>query len=74
MRRAADRASGLTQQLLAFSRRQTSVAHTVDLNRVITHMEDLMRRLLGPEIRLDFTLQPDLVDHQRRRVSRSARW
>jgi PAS domain S-box-containing protein len=60
VRRAADRASGLTQQLLAFSRRQASVAHTVDLNQVIAHMEDLMRRLIGPEIRLQFKLQTDL--------------
>jgi PAS domain S-box-containing protein len=60
VRRAADRASALTQQLLAFSRRQTSVAHTVDLNEVIANMEDLIRRLIGPEIKLAFSLQPDL--------------
>ena len=60
VRRAADRASGLTQQLLAFSRRQVSVAHAVDLNHVIGHMEDMIRRLIGPEIRLEFSLQPDL--------------
>jgi PAS domain S-box-containing protein len=60
VRRAADRASGLTQQLLAFSRRQVSVPHAVDLNYVIAHMEDLIRRLLGPEIRLEVSLQPDL--------------
>ena len=60
VRRAADRASGLTQQLLAFSRRQASVAHTVDLNAVIAHMEDLIRRLIGPEIRLQFKLQTGL--------------
>ena len=61
VRRAADRASALTQQLLAFSRRQTSVAQSVDLNQVIAHMEDLVRRLIGPEIRLEFSLQPDLA-------------
>ena len=60
VRRAADRASALTQQLLAFSRRQEAVAHTVDLNQVIAHMEDLIRRLIGPEIRLQFKLQADL--------------
>jgi two-component system cell cycle sensor histidine kinase/response regulator CckA len=60
VRRAADRASALTQQLLAFSRRQVSVAHTVDLNQVIAHMEDLIRRLIGPEIRLQLSLQSDL--------------
>jgi len=60
VRRAADRASALTQQLLAFSRRQITVAHTVDLNQVISHMEELIRRLIGPEIRLQIALQPDL--------------
>ena len=61
VRRAADRASALTQQLLAFSRRQAAVSQAVDLNQVIAHMEDLIRRLLGPEVRLDFKLQPDLA-------------
>ncbi|HUQ89566.1 MAG TPA: ATP-binding protein [Vicinamibacterales bacterium] len=60
VRRAADRASALTQQLLAFSRRQASVAQTVDLNIVIAHMEDLIRRLIGPEIGLQLSLQPGL--------------
>jgi PAS domain S-box-containing protein len=60
IRRAAERASGLTQQLLAFSRRQTAVAQTVDLNLTVANMEDLVRRLIGPEIRLEFTLGNDL--------------
>ena len=60
VRRAADRASALTQQLLAFSRRQASVAHTVDLNQVVTTMEDLIRRLIGAEIHLEFSLAPEL--------------
>jgi len=62
IRRAAERASGLTQQLLAFSRRQAAVAHTVDLNLVVANMEDLIRRLLGPEIRLEFSLDPGLAN------------
>ena len=60
VRRAADRASALTQQLLAFSRRQASVAHSVDLNQVVSHMEDLIRRLIGTEIRLQTSLQREL--------------
>jgi PAS domain S-box-containing protein len=62
IRRAAERASGLTQQLLAFSRRQAAVAHTVDLNLVVANMEDLIRRLLGAEIRLEFSLDPTLAN------------
>jgi two-component system, cell cycle sensor histidine kinase and response regulator CckA len=61
VRQAAERASALTQQLLSFSRRQLSVSNSVDLNAVIAQMEDMLRRLLGPEIRLDFSLQPDLA-------------
>jgi PAS domain S-box-containing protein len=61
VRRAADRASALTQQLLAFSRRQVSVAQAVDVNQVVAHMEDMIRRLLGPEIRLQVSLQPELA-------------
>ncbi|MEO8681170.1 MAG: ATP-binding protein [Vicinamibacterales bacterium] len=60
IRRAAERASGLTQQLLSFSRRQTAVPRTVELNQMVSNMEDLMRRLIGPEIKLDVTLAPDL--------------
>ena len=60
IRRAAERASGLTQQLLAFSRRQTAVAQTVDLNVTVANMQDLVRRLIGPEIRFEFTLASDL--------------
>jgi len=60
IRRAAERASGLTQQLLSFSRRQTAVPQTVELNLMVSNMEDLVRRLIGPEIRLDVKLAPDL--------------
>ena len=61
IRRATERASGLTQQLLAFSRRQASIAQTVDLNLVVSNMESLVRRLIGPEIRLECTLAPELA-------------
>jgi PAS domain S-box-containing protein len=61
VRRAADRASALTQQLLAFSRRNVVAAHTVDLTQVVSGMSDLIRRLIGSEIRLECTLQPDLA-------------
>jgi two-component system cell cycle sensor histidine kinase/response regulator CckA len=68
VRRVADRASALTQQLLAFSRRQALVSHTVDVNQVLSQMEDLIRRLIGPEIRLEISIEPGLAmisaDHQ----------
>ena len=47
---AARRAAGLTQRLLAFSRRQTLDPRPTDLNRLIHGMEDLIRRTMGPQI------------------------
>lgn len=60
IRHAAERASGLTQQLLSFSRRQTATPQTVELNLMVSNMEDLVRRLIGPEIRLEVMLAPGL--------------
>lgn len=61
VRRATDRAAALTQQLLSFSRRQASVANSVDLNLLITNMEDMLRRLLGQRIAIELSLQPGLA-------------
>ena len=47
MVKAADSASGLTQQLLSFSRRQTAPAAAVDLNRAIARSFESLRRALG---------------------------
>jgi len=60
IRRAAERASGLTQQLLAFSRRQTAVVQSFDLNVTVSNMQDLVRRLISPEIRFEFKPAEDL--------------
>jgi PAS domain S-box-containing protein len=60
IRRAAERASALTQQLLSFSRRQSTGANTVDLNRIVRHMDDMLRRLLGPEIQLQMSLASEV--------------
>jgi PAS domain S-box-containing protein len=46
MVKAADSASGLTEQLLSFSRRQTIPARTVDLNRAIGLAAESLRRAL----------------------------
>jgi len=50
---AARRAAALTHRLLAFSRRQTLDPKPTDVNRLVTGMEDLVRRTLGPAIRLE---------------------
>ena len=61
IRRATERASALTQQLLSFSRRQSTIANAVDINRLVTQMGDMLRRLIGPEIRLQLMLADELA-------------
>ncbi|WP_041939126.1 MULTISPECIES: hybrid sensor histidine kinase/response regulator [Frankia] len=58
--RAADRATTLTHQLLAFGRRETVQPRVIDLNQVVTDMEHLLRRTLGEHIVLQTSLHPDL--------------
>nr|WP_271086364.1 ATP-binding protein [Brevundimonas sp. NIBR11] len=50
---SAQRAASLTQRLLAFSRRQTLDPKPTDVNRLITGMDDLIRRSIGPDIELE---------------------
>jgi two-component system, cell cycle sensor histidine kinase and response regulator CckA len=47
IRRAAERTASITQQLLAFSRRQVLELRDVDLNRVVQTIEPVLRRSLG---------------------------
>lgn len=47
---AAKRAAGLTQRLLAFSRRQTLEPKPTNLNALVNGMLDLVNRSMGPEI------------------------
>ncbi|HMF92353.1 MAG TPA: PAS domain S-box protein [Candidatus Angelobacter sp.] len=57
---AAERAAGLTQQLLAFGKRQMVRPRAVDLNRVILRMRGILKRLLGEDITLQADLQEGL--------------
>ncbi len=50
---AADRARHLTQQLLAFSRRQVMEMRVIDLNGVLREMAPMLRRLIGEGIVLE---------------------
>ncbi len=47
------RAAALTQRLLAFSRRQTLDPKPVDVNRLVAGMDELIRRTVGPTIRVE---------------------
>ncbi|MCE9602313.1 MAG: PAS domain S-box protein [Gemmatimonadetes bacterium] len=58
--RAVDSASSLTQQLLAFSRKQIIDPRVLDLNESVTRMHAMLLRLLGEDIELRQTTVPDL--------------
>jgi PAS domain S-box-containing protein len=57
---AASRASALTAQLLAFSRRQVSQPRVLDLNEVVTHSMKLLRRVIGEDIEISTHLDSKL--------------
>jgi two-component system cell cycle sensor histidine kinase/response regulator CckA len=62
IRLAADRAAELTQQLLAFSRRQVLQPQVLNLNQLVQGMENMLRRLIGEDIDLDTVLAPSLAN------------
>ena len=47
------RASALTQRLLAFARRQTLDSKLIDVNRLLSGLEDLIRRSVGPNVEVE---------------------
>ncbi|WP_375462110.1 PAS domain-containing protein [uncultured Enterovirga sp.] len=63
---AARRAAALTHRLLAFSRRQTLDPKPTNVNRLVTGMQELIQRTVGPSISFEFVgvsgLWPALVD------------
>ncbi len=57
---SARRAAVLTHRLLAFSRQQTLDPRPLVVNRLLTEMEDTIRRSVGPDVELVTRLPPDL--------------
>jgi len=55
-RHAIDRASHLTNRMLAFARRQTLLPRLVDPDELIRGMEELIRRTLGPSVAITLDL------------------
>jgi signal transduction histidine kinase len=56
IRRAANRASDLTRQLLAFSRRQVLKPRVLDLNESLAAMQNMLRRLIPESIAVETKL------------------
>jgi two-component system cell cycle sensor histidine kinase/response regulator CckA len=61
IKRAAEQAAAMTQQLLAFSRRQVLQPSLLNPNEVIEHMEKMLRRLIGENIELVTEFDPEIA-------------
>jgi len=57
--RVTERSAELTRQLLAFARKQIIAPKVIDLNDAISGMLKLLRRLIGEDITMKFTADPD---------------
>lgn len=60
IKKAAERASNLTKQLLAFSRKQPLKMDIVDLTLVVADIDKMLQRLIGEDIQLTTQLAEDL--------------
>ena len=58
--RAAERAAALTQQLLAYGRRQILKPKIIDLNQVMADMLDTLKHLVGKEVDVRISAAPGL--------------
>ncbi|HEX3607058.1 MAG TPA: ATP-binding protein [Candidatus Dormibacteraeota bacterium] len=58
---AAERATALTHQLLAFGRREVVRPRVMSLNEVVAGVEEMLRRTIGEHVELEVALAPDLA-------------
>ncbi len=61
IKQSADRAASLTQQLLAFSRKQVLKPKVINPNKLIINMKKMLRRLIGEDILLETKLDPEIA-------------
>jgi PAS domain S-box-containing protein len=62
IKQSVERGAGLTRQLLAFSRRQATRPRRLGMGEVVTGMDTILRRLIGPEIELEIDSPPAPID------------
>jgi signal transduction histidine kinase len=60
IRKAGERAAGLTRQLLAFSHQQVVLPKIVDLNQIVGGIETMLGRLLGADVEVTLLPAPRL--------------
>jgi signal transduction histidine kinase/CheY-like chemotaxis protein len=58
--KAGERASALTQRLLAFTRKQILEPEILDLNIVVSGMEGMLKRLIGEDVQISVQLSPGI--------------
>jgi len=58
--KAGQRAAALTQQLLAFSRKQVLEPKILDLNSIVADVEKMLRRLIGADVELEIISDPTI--------------
>ncbi len=58
--KASERASSLTRQLLAFSRKQVMQPKVFDVNTVVSDLRKMLRRMIGEDVELRVSLEPEL--------------
>jgi PAS domain S-box-containing protein len=58
---AADKAASLTRQLLAFSRKQLMQPKVLNLNKIVTDMQKMLRRMIGEDIDFCVELAEELL-------------
>lgn len=62
IRDSAERAAGLTRQLLVFSRKKKLDPQQINLNNTISEMEIMIRRLVGEDIKVEVDLEEMMTD------------
>jgi two-component system cell cycle sensor histidine kinase/response regulator CckA len=60
IKEAADRSAGITQQLLAFARRQVTIPRVIDLNKAVQGTMGMLGRLIGEQVRLTWIPGKDI--------------